>query len=1061
MSGASCGDERPAPAEVGSPTASGTPLGAELDGARPCIEGAVEACSVKLGEHAGVISCLEGTRRCENGQFGACTGDRVFNVAATSTDGEATGTLQPLAFSAPQSCRNNPCNSYCREFDEVPPQGISADVDPSAPALPTWPTGNLADYPPEWVAVGNREPCQDAADCQFNTACTDPSFGSCSHSVCSEGEALLGGCNRCADTVCAADPSCCGSSFACTHDPCDGSGAPLDPSCDSCVASVCAVHPECCTTTWDAACVGYVATECAPLGQTCGCPEGSVALNGSCYALGDVPRDFGLARDACSTFGSGWHLTQVDSAEENASLASLIAARGIGAAWIGASETAVDQWTWHSTGEVFFISNASGGELQPGYDYQNFGPGEPALGQVGLAVMMADSGEWRGEAQITELDYLCEGSANTLTPRRSEQRWSDSCVALAVSACGVECPSSAPLGLGTCTARVASDLDASCAAFDLALGATCATGSGAPVIPVCNHGQSPAPAGLRLAHLPATELGKAAPDMSLAVDCTLSEAIPAGRCVAVSDCPGLTADRALVVNPIDGGENTDECRFSDNWTIYQPVTCGTPVCESGVYDAARTATAEDCAVPVENPLGLDTSLATVTVEGALFEPRCGSDEARWGNSCYFFSREVATWDEAQERCQSRGAGWDLVALNSPAENTWVRGETDENLDVQIGLNDKASEGDHVWSNGSCRAFTNWDLATAQPNNVPLGSEQCARMTADSGDAWEDTTCNDDAHPFVCEGPLRSAQGSCAAGQVMGPDGFCYLFDAAPSGYGSARTSCAALGPGWDLASIDDASTNDFVSGLVGCTETWLDNPPGALARWAAGLSVDLTNPPYMDATGFWRVALDDEDKRAKLCRGPAPAPSPRVLDRVSDASACASADQYYFEGSSAAPEAVRLCPAACESAASDGGRITIDIPCAETLAPVLETTAEPIYYEAECDTPGVVWDFFYYDAITPADSRIEFSVRTASSMDQLTANTLPFVPVATAQAVPVDTQRCEVDPPSCPIDLFNLLGNPAQQLPFLELRVHLVPGSNGEGPLLRDWKVRYSCPPSQ
>ena len=36
-----------------------------------------------------------------------------------------------------------------------------------------------------------------------------------------------------------------------------------------------------------------------------------------------------------------------------------------------------------------------------------------------------------------------------------------------------------------------------------------------------------------------------------------------------------------------------------------------------------------------------------------------------------------------------------------------------------------------------------------------------------------------------------------------------------------------------------------------------------------------------------------------------------------------------------------------------------------------------------------------------------------------------------------------------------------QQNTVLELLVRMVPGSNGEGPMLRDWTVRFSCPPSQ
>jgi hypothetical protein len=98
--------------------------------------------------------------------------------------------------------------------------------------------------------------------------------------------------------------------------------------------------------------------------------------------------------------------------------------------------------------------------------------------------------------------------------------------------------------------------------------------------------------------------------------------------------------------------------------------------------------------------------------------------------------------------------------------------------------------------------------------------------------------------------------------------------------------------------------------------------------------------------------------------------------------------------------------------------------------------------------------------VTPADSRIVFEIRTAASETDFASSVTPFIQVAEAHAIPNDTQECDVGNPDCPIDIFTALGNPAQLDRWLELSVHLIPGSNGEGPLLRDWKVRYSCPPS-
>ena len=185
-----------------------------------------------------------------------------------------------------------------------------------------------------------------------------------------------------------------------------------------------------------------------------------------------------------------------------------------------------------------------------------------------------------------------------------------------------------------------------------------------------------------------------------------------------------------------------------------------------------------------------------------------------------------------------------------------------------------------------------------------------------------------------------------------------------------------------------------------------------------------------------------------------------MLTQVSGSAACTAGNEYYFDGSPSAPESLVLCPDTCAVAAGiPGRRLNLEIPCAPPAPPSLETVIDGLYYTADCEGGGTLWDFFYYDSVTPADSRIGFEIRTAPSVPELAG--VPFVSIAEAHAVPTDTQRCEVNPPGCPIDIFSLLDAPAQQYQSLELRVTLTPGSSGEGPLLRDWKVRFSCPPSQ
>jgi len=118
-----------------------------------------------------------------------------------------------------------------------------------------------------------------------------------------------------------------------------------------------------------------------------------------------------------------------------------------------------------------------------------------------------------------------------------------------------------------------------------------------------------------------------------------------------------------------------------------------------------------------------------------------------------------------------------------------------------------------------------------------------RLTSANG-AWEDTACNDSEHPFVCEGPVLDARGGCGSGQIAGPDGSCYSFERGGRSFADAKTSCDGMGPGWRLVVIDNATTNDFVTSLINCTPTWLDNPPGGWDDIFFALTI-LTSGPLL------------------------------------------------------------------------------------------------------------------------------------------------------------------------------------------------------------------------
>lgn len=114
------------------------------------------------------------------------------------------------------------------------------------------------------------------------------------HDSCETGVALDSECDDCVESICAVDPYCCNnywdsicvgevltvcdqvhcdaSKGSCSHSVCE-TGPALVAQCDSppvspsCVAAICTVDSYCCNNHWDGICVGAVQSVC---GLTCG-----------------------------------------------------------------------------------------------------------------------------------------------------------------------------------------------------------------------------------------------------------------------------------------------------------------------------------------------------------------------------------------------------------------------------------------------------------------------------------------------------------------------------------------------------------------------------------------------------------------------------------------------------------------------------------------------------------------------------------------------------------------------------------------------------------------------
>jgi hypothetical protein len=134
---------------------------------------------------------------------------------------------------------------------------------------------------------------------------------------------------------------------------------------------------------------------------------------------------------------------------------------------------------------------------------------------------------------------------------------------------------------GSCTPWKPGETDAACSGVDLTVGVPC---SG--TVPVCNRGNTEAAAGVTLYVYNANEpkfplCNPSITEPSVAGSCTVSEKIPAGACVDVTnaDCTKwqgggalLSGNKTVMVNPPVAGART-ECACENNWSDYHSGGC--------------------------------------------------------------------------------------------------------------------------------------------------------------------------------------------------------------------------------------------------------------------------------------------------------------------------------------------------------------------------------------------------------------------------------------------------------------------------------------------------------
>ncbi|XP_035670035.1 uncharacterized protein LOC118411665 [Branchiostoma floridae] len=293
------------------------------------------------------------------------------------------------------------------------------------------------------------------------------------------------------------------------------------------------------------------------------------------------------------------------------------------------------------------------------------------------------------------------------------------------------------------------------------------------------------------------------------------------------------------------------------------------------------------------------------------------------SSCYLFVNQEETWDKAQTECDQKNAT--LTSVTSAEEQDFILSHVNRNLN--IGFNDKATEGTFTWLDGLSTTFVNWE--PGEPSNAG-GNEDCTEIVYDTG-LWNDVPCGQvwSTRAYVCKRPADDVSllptalptiawnsGKCPVGWKEDPMGdFCYQINSASFlTWREAQAMCGQRGG--DLLSITTPHEQFYITGLLssvtGIASLWIganslgtqsgwkwsDGSAFVYFNWASGPDGDSTNNcvEAVTSNGRWNDVSCDEN-RGYICKTrqtptvPTPLPPPdqflvHICERQGDTLSC-------------------------------------------------------------------------------------------------------------------------------------------------------------------------------
>lgn len=997
-----------------------------LASSETCEPGEARECGLSLGEQDEILTCLRGEQRCVDGVWSECEGTAVASVKlAPASDSEQRW----ASLNAPSTCQNTPCDPNCRNFLESPDEGVTNVTKASAGVV--WKTGSPSKLNAGQAKKSFSEPCSTASDCQLNTYCRFPDSGTCQHSKCAVGDAL-------------------------------------DPGCDPCVAEICNQAPECCQAVAPSS--GTKSKTLIPLGDTWRYYANGTYPGGYWTAQGywdwfwpESKAQFGFGENDEATklpnsYSSYYFRRSLTVSDELVSAKLRVTFDDGFVVYVNGTQVMS-----RNIGSVEHWANASAksntNEVVEGDVPVNvFQDGDNTIAV--LVKNAKNSNDLSFDLRL-DVEIPAEPTAQTAP-------WSAACVERVAAVCGAVCDDdeTLPLETGLCTPWYPSETSDSCSGVDLAVGIPCDG-----TVPVCNHGNATAPAGVRLVHFPGNsqQMPTCAPDMSKNTmeECFTEQPIAPGTCINVTSCTGLTPSRELMVNP-PGAAHIDECQCRDNWAVNANTECATPQCAGGTNTSVATLKPVDIIILIDNSGSMSEEINAVqerinedlagvlsssgldyrvimmsrfgdvnTAVGGSNHPICVKAPLG-GNSCtypkteklknnpphfYHYSVDVGStdawcrvleaWSHPDElasdyRAWTATAPGGLQELLRPEAFKQFLVLTDDGVDCSY--NGKTFDDKDKASNGTSAAAA-FDTALLALSPEQFGTAQQRNY------AWHSIvgmkSNSPKQSPWPASAPIQTQQ--CSPGS-----------EAPGTGY----QALSILTGGLRHASCNNSDFDAVFQTLA----TQIGEQAALSCNFEVG-SVEQMDPEKT------QVSVVDEDGEILF-----------ALQQVTGPEACTS-DGYYYQDA----DTVVLCPDACTNAQNQpNARVALEVGCKGVTAYQQEPYTQR--YHGDCPMGArPQWGFFAYDSDTPADSSIEFRVRVGATEEELTTATPTLLATAAAAS---NSETCLMSGPSpCPIDLYEQLGGrPASSFEWLDLEVMLIPSSDGtQAPVLNDWRLTYSC----